>query len=161
MNILEYAIKMEEDGRDYYNNHALKTNNEALKTVCKMLSRDEMIHVKILKKKLDNIEYQLDELEDLDGIENVFNSLKDEKLEKDNLTQLEFYRESVKMEEESISLYKDLIKIAKDEKEEKLFTYLIEQEEHHKKVLEEIERLIFNAGNWVESPEFGLRREEY
>ena len=63
------------------------------------------------------------------------------------------------MERESIELYKKLLSESSDDKE--LFEFLIKQEEEHYRLIEEIVKLVNRPNVWVESAEFGLRREEY
>ena len=48
---------------------------------------------------------------------------------------------------------------AKDEKEKKIFEFLIEQESDHYKVLEQLVEMVNRPNEWVESAEFGLRKE--
>jgi rubrerythrin len=65
------------------------------------------------------------------------------------------------MEKESIDLYQKFLSEATDDEEKKLYEFLIKQEEQHFEAFEEMSRLLQNAEWWIESPEFGRRREEY
>ena len=53
MNVFEYAMKMEEDGRDYYLEHAEKISNPALKRVLVELAEDELKHYNTFKALRD------------------------------------------------------------------------------------------------------------
>jgi rubrerythrin len=48
---------------------------------------------------------------------------------------------------------------ATDEKEKKIFKFLIEQEDSHYKVIEQLIEMVKRPDEWVESAEFGLRKE--
>ena len=49
MNVFEHAMKMEQDGRAFYLEHAGKTSNAALKRVLEELADDELKHYNIFK----------------------------------------------------------------------------------------------------------------
>ncbi|SNX55184.1 ferritin family protein [Thermoanaerobacterium sp. RBIITD] len=59
MNPLEYAIKMELDGVDYYNNQAELNKDNELYNVFKEMAKDEMTHAEILKNKMDEFTFEL------------------------------------------------------------------------------------------------------
>lgn len=44
-------------------------------------------------------------------------------------------------------------------KDKKIFEFLIEQESDHYKVLEQLIELVNRPNDWVESAEFGVRKE--
>ena len=50
MNVFEHAMKMEEDGRAYYLEHAEKTRNPLLKKLLKELADDELKHYRLFEK---------------------------------------------------------------------------------------------------------------
>ena len=73
--------------------------------------------------------------------------------------QLELYHEALEMEKRSISLYEKLLSEATNDKEKRLFGYLIRQEKEHFETIEELIVLINRPEDWVESAEFGVREE--
>ena len=62
-------------------------------------------------------------------------------------------------EKKSIDLYQKMLQEAVDERDKKIFEYLIEQENDHYKVLEQLIEMVNRPNEWVESAEFGLRKE--
>ena len=81
MNVFEYAMKMEEDGRDYYLEHAEKISNPALKRVLVELAEDELKHYNTFKALRDaqTTEYKESEKTTiLSALKNVFETLKAE-----------------------------------------------------------------------------------
>ncbi|AGB19488.1 ferritin-like domain-containing protein [Thermoanaerobacterium thermosaccharolyticum] len=162
MNPLEYAIKMELDGVDYYNNQAELNKDNELYNVFKEMAKDEMTHAKILKNKMNEIAFELKDDRNLENVKNIFFSAKDFKTNiKDIPGQIEGYRLILNKEKESIDLYENLLNSSNGEKEREIFKYLIKQEEEHYEIIEDIITLLNHSYEWVESAEFGVRKEEY
>lgn len=161
MNTLEYAINMEKDGEKYYREQAEINENNRLKVVCNLLADEEKKHAQILENIKNNLEYKIVESDFISIIKNVFADVKDIKVSGKQHPQLNFYRIASDMEKESIDLYKEFQSKATTDEEKDVFELLVIQERQHLEILEEIDRLLTNAEEWIESPEFGRRREEY
>lgn len=162
MNTLEYAIKMEHEGEKYYRDQAEINKNNELNIVCNLLADEEKRHAQILESKKNKLAYKLIDSDLLSNAKNVFTNAKDlETTGKRDSSQLAFYRIASDMEKESIELYQQFLSDAIDADEKKLFEYLIKQEKNHYETFDEMSRLLTNAENWIESPEFGRREEEY
>ncbi|MDE4542148.1 ferritin family protein [Thermoanaerobacterium sp. R66] len=162
MNLLEYAINMELDGAQYYNDQAELNKDNELYNVFKEMAKDEMTHAKILKNKMNEIAFELKDDRNLENVKNIFFSAKDFKTDiKDIPGQIEGYRLILNKEKESIDLYENLLNSSNDEKEREIFKYLIKQEEEHYEIIEDIITLLNHSYEWVESAEFGVRKEEY
>ena len=160
MNIFKFAIDMELDGLKYYREQAEVNKNNMLYPVCQMLAEDEKNHAKILTDKMNNIDSQLMDSDTLSNAKNVFKGIGDIKSAiKEIPSQLDFYRIASKMEKKSIDLYTDLSSKAVDVKDKELFDYLIIQETQHFEVLNELDDLLRKSEEWVESAEFGVRKE--
>ena len=94
------------------------------------------------------------------NVKNVFADLGDIKSEiKDYPSQLDFYRTALEREKESISLYTDLWQKANSVQDKEVFDYLIKQEKQHYETFEWLVTMLLNAEEWVESAEFGLRKD--
>jgi rubrerythrin len=160
MNALEYAINMELDGEKYYNEQAEINKNNSLYAVCLMLARDEKNHARILSHRLSDMVYELEETDALLQAKNIFKDIGDIKVEtKEVLSQLDFYEIASEKEKQSIDHYTGFLSKATEAKEKELFEYLIKQEKQHYEVLEELASLLRKAEEWVESAEFGIRKE--
>jgi rubrerythrin len=162
MNTLEYAIKMEYDGEKYYREQAEINHDNELRVVCNLLAEEERNHAHILESKKNQLPYTLTDSDFLSNAKNIYTDLKD--IGGNGIKypgQLDFYRIACEMEKESIDLYQEFLSVVSEEEEKKLFEFLIHQEKQHFEAFEEMSRLLYNAEAWVESPEFGLRREEY
>ena len=96
MNKLEFAIRMENEGRQYYLEQALKNQDNALSKVFNILADSEKEHEELLKKRLNNEEYSLGG-DSIKNIKSVFNGLKD--FEASTMKQpLDVYRLAVEIE---------------------------------------------------------------
>jgi rubrerythrin len=162
MNTLDYAIKMELDGEKYYREQAELNKDNGLYVVCDLLAKEEKNHAQILENKKKQIPYNLPDSDFLNNAKNVYTGVKGIEVEDTNYpSQLDFYRAVCEMEKKSIDLYQKFLSDAKDDEDRKLYEYLINQEKEHLEAFEEMSRLLQNAEWWIESPEFGRRREEY
>ena len=162
MNTLDYAIEMEIDGAKYYAAQAKLNESNGLKTACLILAKDEEIHAQILRDKINKINYELTDTNSYGKIKNIFKNAADFKSETRKIpTELEFYRTALEKEKQSIDFYTGMLENATDNKEKDLFKYLIEQEELHYSLLDEMVTMLRNSEEWVESAEFGNREEIY
>jgi rubrerythrin len=162
MNTLEYAINMENDGEKYYRDQAEINKNNELHVVCNLVADEEKNHAQILESKKNKLTYKLIKSDLLSNAKNVFTNAKDIEVRgKRDSSQLAFYRTASDMEKKSIDLYQKFLSDTTEDDEKELFEYLIKQEKQHYEAFEEMSRLLTNAEQWIESPEFGRREEEY
>lgn len=162
MNTLDYAIKMEYDGEKYYREQAELNKNSGLHVVCNLLADEEKGHAHILENKKNQSAYKLPDSDFLAKAKNIFTGAQGIAVEGTQYpSQLDFYRIVCDMEQKSIDLYQEFLAGAKNDEEKELYEYLMHQEKQHLEAFEEMSRLLQNAEWWIESPEFGRRREEY
>ncbi len=162
MNTLDYAIKMEYDGENFYREQAEINKDNGLYVVCNLLAEEERKHAHLLESKKIQTVYDLQDSDFLLKAKNIYHGLKGIQLKETNYpSQLDFYRMVCDMEQKSIELYQELLSEATSETDKKLFEFLIKQEKQHFDAFEEMSRLLQNAEWWIESPEFGRRNSEY
>lgn len=160
MNTLEFAIKMELDGEKYYTEQAEINKNNSLQAVCLLLAEDERHHAEILQNKLAALSYELKDRDTLSAAKNIFEGISNFKNELKGIpSQLDFYAMALEKEKQSIQLYEGFLSEAADDQEKKLYQYLIKQEEYHRAILDALVTMISHADEWVESAEFGIRKE--
>jgi len=160
MNNWKFAIDMELDGEKYYREQANINKDNSLNVVCLMLAEDEKKHAEILTDKMNEKSFPLIDSDTLSNSKNIFDGIKDIKIEgKEIASQLDFYRIATEKETQSINLYKEYLSKATESVEKELFEYLIQQEEHHYEVLDNIASLLLKPEEWVENAEFGVRKE--
>jgi rubrerythrin len=61
--------------------------------------------------------------------------------------------------QKSLDLYRELRQETTEEKEIKIYDFLIEQENDHYKVIEQLLEHVRRPLEWVESAEFGVRKD--
>jgi rubrerythrin len=161
VNDLKFAIKMEQEGEKYYREQAEKNKNNALHTVCLMLANDENRHAHILMNKMNDMPFVLAPMDTLEKAKSIFAGMEDMKAppQQESLSQFDFYRLAVDIEQKSIELYTEFKAKADGEKEKELFDYLIKQEKQHFETLDEISRMLRQSMETHESAEFGIRPE--
>ncbi len=160
MDLLDYALTMEEDLIVLYREQAKLHKENSLHTIFTLLENEEKKHAQILQSHADKIVLPEKDSKILEEATTLINSMEDFKLDiKDIPSQLEVYRIALGKEEESYNIYKELIDHSTNEQSKKVFGYLKDQEEKHRIILEELVKRVSRPEEWVESAEFGLREE--
>ncbi|MTI65528.1 MAG: rubrerythrin [Firmicutes bacterium] len=138
MNIYQFAMDMELDGKRFYEELMGKANDKGLKNIFKMLAEDEKKHHDIIKEMRNKGDINVD-FKDLGNTDNIF-----EKLEKNkenfslDKSEIEVYKHALDIEDKSINFYNKQFEKAKEETEKKIFKTLVEEEKKHKSILENI-----------------------
>lgn len=146
MDIHEFAMQMELDGKKYYQDLMNSAEDKGLKRIFEMLAHDEEEHHKIINE-MRNIEERSIRSETLKNANNIFAKMlcSDEKF---NLTTgaIEAYKHAISLEDKSIELYEQQYSKTENEEEKKVFRKLVDEEKKHKLVIE-------NILNFVSEPE--------
>ena len=158
MNIYEYAMQMEKDGEEFYRELAGNCKVKGIKTILTMLANEEAKHFKIiakLQKKAGKL--PLTETTILDGVKNIFTSMKEEKGELFfDASDLEAYRKAMVIEEESRKFYSDKASEAGEEETRNILLRLAGEEEKHFRIMKNIAEFVARPepGNWLENAEW-------
>ena len=164
MNALGYAISTEIEGNKYYLNQAEINKGNSLYKIFLMLAQDEKNHEMILRNKLIEKPCKLIYSDTLLKAKNIFLNIGNFKSElRDTPKQLELYMMALQKEQASIDLYTAMLLETSKADEKELFEYLIQQENQHFEVLDQLVVSLSHAEYWVENAEFGLMttRGEY
>lgn len=158
MNSIELAISMEMDSKRFYMEQAEKAVDSGLKSIFHTLAEEESIHARILKSKAETLPYELvDTYAEIKSIFVEIGNYKD--IIKQIPDAVDVYRTALENEKRSLDLYREMLEDATDEKDKKIFEFLIEQESDHCKVMDQLIELVDRPNEWVESAEFGVRKE--
>jgi rubrerythrin len=162
MDILNLAVEMETEGEKFYLEQEENNDNYGIKAVCSFLAKEEAKHREIIESKISG---SVSELKDGDlkkCIKEIYPEDQQFEIEiKAHPEQFDFYRLAMGKEQKSIELYKELLGKSEDEEVKKILLFLIAQEEKHYKLFDEMAQMLRHADEWVEAPEFGMRKEEY
>ncbi len=144
IDVLAQALKLETDGREFYNKMTELLDDADSKALFKQLAADEVDHYNYIKRQYDALQGgkgwaaipEMDLVASLDAVSLVFpvgetipKSLVDHPTEEDALLF------GLKIENDSFSLYQNSAKQAADPEAKKLFTQLAAAEQQHFEVL--------------------------
>jgi rubrerythrin len=167
MDIFDFALQMELDGEKYYRDLAEKVNHDDLKKVLEGLAEDEQRHYKIIQLAQSQTFNHIAD-SSLSSIPNVFSRNKDKAFvpEDDLIAKLkdeqsDVYRAALLKEEESVALYKKLQEDSKQPEAKRIFEKLMQEEEKHVEVIENIIEMLNHVNDWVEAAEFNPKRDAY
>lgn len=140
MNVFDYAIKMELDGKAFYEKLAKETESEGLQKIFNELAEDEQKHCDIFSrlKENQNIKSMSDSTA-LEGAKNVFTEMQaDVSSQKLLKTNLDAYQQAMNAEKESAKLYRDAAVKEENAEVKALLLKIAIEEEKHLNILENI-----------------------
>ena len=138
MNIFDFAIKMEQDGKTYYDKLAKEATLPGLKTIFARLSEDEQKHYDtFVDLRAGGKNFSMANSTVLEFSKNVFATLPKESgaAVKDDL---DSYRHAMQLEAESFRLYESAAKAETEEGSKRLLLKIAGEEHKHFQILENI-----------------------
>ena len=150
MNAIKIAVKMETDAIKFYTEAADKTINPVGKKMFSSITEDEKRHLDILSRILKGLDIPDREISPMENIKTVFETMKDEMMQRVEATpdELEAFRIAMQMEKEGVEFYKKAASEAETGKEESLFRKLISEEEQHYNIFANTYSILSDSGNW-------------
>jgi len=163
MNIFDYAMKMEEDGRAFYLEHAEKTNIPELKKILVELAEDELKHYNIFKALRDEqpVEYKESEKTTiLSTVKNVFEKLKTEKKKSsfgDGTKSI--WEEAREVEKKAEEFYRGKAEEVGDETQKQILNRIADEEHRHWITMENVIQFLDRPQQWLEDAEWSSLEE--
>ena len=150
MNAIEIAIKMEKDAIDFYKEAAEKTRHPVGKKMFLSVTEDEKRHLQMLSQIFKEVDIKITEVNPMQNIKTVFESMKDQMMERIAATkdELEAFKVAMHMEKEGIEFYQKAESGAKADKEKALFERLIKEEQQHFAIFLNTYNFMRDTGNW-------------
>jgi rubrerythrin len=150
MNAIEIAIKMETDAIKFYNEASEKTKNPIGKKMFLTIVEDEKRHLDMLTQIFKGLDLTIMNVSPMKNIKNVFETMKDEMMQKVEATndELEAFKIAMKMEEEGMEFYKKAALEAEAAKEKRLFERLVHEEEQHYTIFANTYFFMKDTGSW-------------
>lgn len=158
---IKFAIKLEENGEKYYRKQAEKYKGTEIERIFIMLADDESSHAEIVRQEQDKEIYDLDDTKVLDESKEIFanaDNFDDEIFSQPK--QIDALRQALKKEQESIDLYQEMYDDTTEKAAQRLYSFLVNEEKKHYKVINELIELHRHGEEWIEDAEFG-KREKY
>lgn len=155
MDIYEYAMQMELDGKNYYLDLAKKTSNSGLQNILAIMAESEAKHYDTILKMKNNDKMQYSEdTEVLTKAKNIFIRMKEEKELDTDISQLELYKKALEIEIGSQKFYLEKADEEKDPHRKEIFIKLAGEEKSHCVILENLISFVSQPDNWLENPEW-------
>jgi rubrerythrin len=158
MNIFEYAMKMEEDGRAFYLDNAKKVQNPAFKRILTQLAEDELKHYNIFKAMRDGQKAEYKEAQKtqiLSTVKNVFEELRSEN------KQLQFaadakqiWEEAQEVEKRSEEFYREKADELEDQNQAYILSRIADEEHRHWVTMQNVIQFLDRPKSWLENAEW-------
>ena len=164
--VFEFAMKMEEDGKAYYEDMANKTTVPALKKILNGLADDEARHYKIFKSLKEQHADELAQLETqsttiLSTAKNVFEQLSHENTTPDTKAEVvKVWKNAQDVEKKSEDLYREKAEIVEDAKGKEMLHKIADEEHKHWALIESVLKFLDRPNHWLEDAEWN-HLEEY
>lgn len=163
MNVFEYAMKMETDGRQYYLDHAEKAQTPELKRILLELADDELKHYNLFKSLRDGqaAEYKVSEKTTiLSTVKNVFEQMKsrnkDYKFPADSN---KLWVEAREVEKKAEEFYRQKANEVTQAHEKSILISIAEEEHRHWVTLDNVIHFLDRPKNWLDDAEWSNIQE--
>lgn len=139
MNVYDFAMKMELDGKDFYKLLAKRTNLQGLKNIFFELAQDEQKHYELFAGLKNKNPLPFKPSSVLENSRNVFEALRAEKPATDELKDdLDAYRYAMKAEADSFRLYEEAAEKEPDQQTRALLLRIASEEQKHFNILQNV-----------------------
>ncbi len=154
MNVFDFAMKMELDGKDYYKKLAEKTSVTGLKNLFLQLAEDEQKHYETFEALKTKSTPGMQDTASLEKAKNVFETLRTDKPNVAELKgDLDGYQHAMKLEADSYRFYEEAAAKENDAKVKTLLLKIAAEEQKHFNILQNVFDFV-NAPNqylaWAE-----------
>lgn len=159
MDIFDFAMRMERDGKAYYEQLAERSDLPGLKNIFGMLARDEEKHYEIFKALKEGAAPVMTDSNVLETAKSIFADLNaDENFRKNAVTsndiELEAYEHAMKIEDDSVRLYSTAAQREQDPTVRNLLLRIVAEEQKHYNIME-------NVYDFVLRPHYFLQWREF
>ncbi len=149
------AIKMEEDGIDFYQKAAKKTSHPFGKKMFLSFAEDEKRHLTVLKEILADLKFSdfsrfFEKKTPREKIKTVFREVKDEIKERiaADPDEVEALKIGMEMESQSSEFYQGALEKTQESNLKVFFRRLIEEEKEHYQLLQNTYSYLKDSGEW-------------
>jgi rubrerythrin len=156
MNVLDFAIEMENDGFEYYNELANTSTLPGLKTIFTSLAADELKHAEVFKALNAGETFgRMPASETLETSKNLFKQLPGGTQELNSIADsLKAYQHAMKLEANSFRFYEEVAAKETNPEVKDLILQIAKEEHTHFNILE-------NVYNFVNAPNQSLEWGEF
>lgn len=160
MNVFDFALKMEADGKAYYEKLAMETGIPEFKSIFSLLAAAEQNHHDALHAMKSGIDAAWAESKVLDHARNIFMKLLRMDYTHDKLLfDRDGYLHAINAEEESIKFYQDAANREGNPEAKKLLLMLVDEEKDHLSIVENIYDFVEKPRTFLAWGEFSNLKE--
>ena len=160
MNIFDFAMKMELDGKTYYEKLAAETSVSGLKSILISLAADEQKHYEIILAIKTGTDLKMADSTVLEKAKNLFEVLMGDKNIVASLSKsLDGYLHARNIEANSVKLYEDMAKQEDNQDTVQLLLRIANEEKKHFNVLDNLYDLVLAPQNFLAWGEFSNLKE--
>jgi rubrerythrin len=140
MNVFDYALKMEEDGKALYEKLAAESSHSGLTKIFNDLAADEQKHYEIFRRlKEKQTPGKMVDSKALEGAKMLFAEMQTDDASMAQLkSDLEAYHYAMRAEKESAALYRDAASKESSDEIKELLLRIAREEDKHLNILENI-----------------------
>jgi rubrerythrin len=156
MNVLDFALQLEADGKAYYEKLAAGCDSKELTNLFTLLAEAEQAHLDALLARKNEMSYAGVDSQILEQAKNIFQRLVEMKENLGGALKMDSdgYRHAIKAEEQSIAFYLDAAEKEESHEVRRLLQSLAGEEKLHLNIIE-------NIYEFVESPKYFLEWREF
>ncbi|OGU07204.1 MAG: ferritin [Geobacteraceae bacterium GWC2_58_44] len=155
MNVFDFAMKIELQGKAYYENLAASAKLAGLRTIFTELAADEQKHYDVLRGLKEGKTWEMADSRVLEHTRSVFTDLlRDRDVEVGLQEALDAYKLALKVEADSVRLYEDMAKKEENPETVQLYLTIANEEKKHYNIIE-------NICDFVMRPKYYLKWREY
>lgn len=160
MNVFDFALKMEEDGKTFYEKLAAQCNVPELRTIFTMLAAAEEEHHRTIEAMKKKIPSDIAESKVLEHAKNVFQGLLAKKSSFNMLEgDADGYRHATKLAEKGIKLYEEMAEKEPNPAAAKVLRMLADAEKEHLQIMANIYDFVESPKDFLAWGEFGNLKE--
>jgi rubrerythrin len=160
MNVFDFAMKMELQGKACYENLAASTQVLGLKNIFTGLAADEQKHYEVFRGLKEGKAFDMADSGMLEQAKSVFRELVGDKERMGDLREdLDGYRLGLKIEADSVKLYEDMAKKEQNQETLQLYLRIANEEKKHFNIMENICDFVMKPRYFLEWREFSNLHE--
>jgi rubrerythrin len=155
MNVFDFAMNMEMDGKAYYEKLAAETSETGLKNIFTRLAADEQKHYDTIKAIQAGTAGPMEDSTALQEAKNAFEELLSNKAVADSMGKsLDGYQHARKIEADSVKLYEDMAKQETNPETVQLLLKIANEEKKHFNIMDNLYDFVLAQQNFLAWGEF-------
>ncbi len=159
MNIFEFAMQMETDGRNYYLDQAEKTDHPMLKKILLEMADDELKHYNLFEKLRDGHVAEYEETKKttiVASVKNIFQTMKDEGTEfSSDKNVVNIWTQACEVEKKAEKYYREKADETDDDNAKNILNRIADEEHLHWMTIDNVISYLNKPDQFLENAEWG------